>query len=556
MPKVQINGKTITLNKRDFLAQGGEGSVYAKGKQAFKIYTDRSKMIPAGKIRELSVLSSPNVIKPEEIIYSGKKAIGYTMRHIPKNVSLCQVFTKAFKDRNGVTPEMSFGMVQNMRDTVDHIHSNNILVVDLNEMNFLTSKDFKQVFFIDVDSYQTTTYSATAIMESIRDRHAKAGEFSTNTDWFSFAVVSFQVFTGIHPYKGKHSKLKGFDARMGGNVSVFNSSVAMPKCCLPFNVIPSNWRDWYKAVFEDGLRCAPPVEGGVVTDIVTIVSTVSGSDDFVIKDLFECDWDIIHYEPNFGNECVVCKNGFRIKDGKHIMHPTPCAVGYYGSTPFAARVENDTIKLYNITMQTNVTMNDIQATDLMSTGGRIYAKQADKILELEFVGPEYKPVIAAKLVGTVMEQATQIFPGVVIQNVLGSFIASVFPESGHCAQHKIEDLKGYQIVNAKYEGSVLIITAFKNGKYDRFVYAVDVKKISQPRISKDLQGYGVNFTVLDNGICISIIDTEEIEVFNQNNVHKIKIFQDNVIHGGMRLFHDGNSGMISNGKKMFSLKMK
>ena len=556
MPKVQINGKTETLNKRDFLAQGGEGSVYARGSKAYKIYSDQSKMIPADKIRELSVLTNPNIIKPEDVIFSGKKAIGYTMRYIPKNVSLCQIFTKAFKDRNGITPEICFDLVQNMRSTIEHIHGNKILIVDLNEMNFLTSKDFKEVYFIDVDSYQTQTYPATAIMESIRDRHAKPGKFSVNTDWFSFAVVSFQVFIGIHPYKGKHPKLSGFDERMNSNVSVFNSAVSIPKCCLSFDVIPANWRDWYKAVFENGLRCSPPIEGGVMTSIVTIVTTVSGSDNFVIKELFECDWDIVHYEPNFGNECVVCNNGFRIKDGKHIMHPMPCAVGYYGSIPFAARIENEKIKLYNVQMQTNVVMNDIYATDLMSTGGRIYAKQVDKILEIEFIGPEYKPMIAAKLVGTVMEQATQMFSGVAIQNVLGAYIVSVFPESGQCVQHKLEDLKGYQIINAKYEGGILILTAVKNGTYDRFVYAVDAKSISRPRIAQDVQNYGVNFTVLDNGICISIIDTEEVEVFSRNNVHKIKVVKDNVVHGGMRLFHDGNTGMFSDGKKMFSLKMK
>lgn len=556
MPKVQINGSTISLNKNDFLAQGGEGSVYAKGNQAFKIYTDKSKMIPAGKIRELSVLTRPNILKPEEVIFSGKNAIGYTMKYIPKNISLCQVFTRAFKDRNKITPDMSFSLVQEMQETVKHIHKNGVLVVDLNEMNFLTSKDFKEVYFIDVDSYQTKTYQATAIMESIRDRHSKPGKFSTDTDWFSFAVVSFQVFIGIHPYKGKHPKLKGFDERMINNVSVFNKAVSIPKCCLSFDVIPSNWRDWYKAVLEDGKRCAPPIEGGVVQEIVTVVTTISGSDNFEIKELFECDWDIIHYEPNFGNECIVCQNGFRTKDGKHIMHPIPCAVGYHGSTPFAARIEKDIIKLYNIKMQTNVVMNDIQATDLMSAGGRIYAKQYDKILEIEFVGSEYKPVVAGKIVGTVMEKSTQMFPGVAVQNVLGSYIASVFPESGKCVQHKLDDLEGYQIINAKYEGGILMLTAIKNGKYDRFVYAVDIKSIFQPRIVQDIQNHGINFTVLDNGICISITDIEEVEVFSRNNVHKIKVIQDNVIHGGMRLFHDGNSGMFSDEKKMFSLKMK
>ena len=32
--------------------------------------------------------------------------------------------------------------------------------------------------------------------------------------WFAFAVVTFQLFTGIHPYKGKHPSVLDLDARM------------------------------------------------------------------------------------------------------------------------------------------------------------------------------------------------------------------------------------------------------------------------------------------------------------------------------------------------------
>jgi len=198
MPKIQVNGKTISLTNKNFLAQGGDGAVYAKGKTAYKIYTDKSKMISADKIKELSSLTKANIIKPENAIFAGKggKAIGYTMRYVPKNVPLCRIFTKTFKDKNNITPEMSLDLILNMQETISHIHSKKILVVDLNEMNFLSCKKFKEIYFIDVDSYQTPSHPATALMESVRDRHMKPGIFTQDTDWFAFAVVSFQVFIG------------------------------------------------------------------------------------------------------------------------------------------------------------------------------------------------------------------------------------------------------------------------------------------------------------------------------------------------------------------------
>ena len=56
MPSFKIGNTTVSLSNNDFLAKGGEGEVYVKGSTAYKIYTDKSKMIPAGKIQELSSL--------------------------------------------------------------------------------------------------------------------------------------------------------------------------------------------------------------------------------------------------------------------------------------------------------------------------------------------------------------------------------------------------------------------------------------------------------------------------------------------------------------------
>src|SRR5947199_212129 len=132
----------VRLGQADFVGQGGEASVYARGDLAFKVYTDPRKMLPPAKIQELSVLTDPR--------------------------------------------------------------------------------------------------------------------FSPETDWFSFAIISFQMFIGIHPYRGLHPSLPDLDARMSANVSVLNPRVSIPKLCYPFSVIPQAYRDWYRAIFEDGKRVPPP----------------------------------------------------------------------------------------------------------------------------------------------------------------------------------------------------------------------------------------------------------------------------------------------------------
>ena len=114
--------------------------------------------------------------------------------------------------------------------------------------------------FIDVDSYQTPGFKATALMDSVRDRHCHNNQFTPDTDWFSFGIVSFQMFIGIHPYKGKHPDLADMDARMMQNISALNKAVSVPKVCYAFDVIPQAYLCWYKAVFEQGKRCAPPFD--------------------------------------------------------------------------------------------------------------------------------------------------------------------------------------------------------------------------------------------------------------------------------------------------------
>lgn len=199
--KYTVKGKnTVDLDNKNFLAQGGEGSVYVISKTAYKIYNDPKKMLPIGKIQELSALTAKNIIKPENIILDNKNhEIGYTMRFVDDTYSLCQLFTKAFRQRNNLDHDTMFKLIQSLQNIVKHVHEKKILIVDCNELNFLASKDFKDIYAIDVDSYQTPNYPATAIMDSIRDRHTKV--FNEGSDWFSFAILAFQMFIGIHPFK-------------------------------------------------------------------------------------------------------------------------------------------------------------------------------------------------------------------------------------------------------------------------------------------------------------------------------------------------------------------
>ena len=192
--------------------------------------------------------------------------------------------------------------MRQLQTGVSHIHSRGILIVDLNEMNFLVAPDFSELFFIDVDSYQTPSFPATVLMESVRDRHAKA--FSSDSDWFSFAVVSFQMFVGIHRSR---ERIRLFNTCLttrrnstracSANVSVLHPGVSVPAACLPFSVIPPNYLDWYRAVFEQGKRLPPPQ---AVQAVIAVAGPPVGhsiaSRRFEVREVREFDSEIIWHD--------------------------------------------------------------------------------------------------------------------------------------------------------------------------------------------------------------------------------------------------------------------
>ncbi|MBL8204646.1 MAG: serine/threonine protein kinase [Blastocatellia bacterium] len=555
--QVRIPNKgDITLTQADFKAAGGQGSVYVKSTTAYKIYANPNQMILPAKLQELSALTQANIIRPLEMIYDQQNnTVGYTMRHVENAYALCQLFPKAFRQRTNLTPDVVLQLVQKLQAGVQHIHSKNILLVDLNEMNFLVAEDFSALYFIDVDSYQTPSFPATALMESVRDRHAK--QFDERSDWFSFAVVSFQMFIGIHPYKGSHKKLTTMDARMHANVSVLNPAVTVPAACLPFDVIPTNWRDWYKAILEDGQRLPPPTEiQATITLPAVQVQQQTGSHQFVITKWLEFDSDVIRHQHNL----TITKTKVYVS-GKRVA-PLPRPDALVTLTPrqhqiIAAWLEGHQLHTRNLSTGVEVPA-DIHAEKLMLTDGRIYLKAGASLSELTFIELPNKLMLAAKPVGNVLPNATQLFPGVAIQNLLGAFYASFFPESGICYQARLPELDGYQIIDAKAERKLLIVLAAKNGIYDQFIFRFDDTFATYDvRVCADVALTDINYVVLASGICLLMNERDELELFaNRKGAAELKVISDPAISGDDKLFSDGHQALFTRGNSLYRVAMR
>ncbi|HJQ32482.1 MAG TPA: hypothetical protein VJ866_09890 [Pyrinomonadaceae bacterium] len=554
-------GGEVRLTKSDFKAQGGEGSIYVRGARAYKIYTDPRRAIPPAKIRELSALTLPNIVRPLEVLLDARnRAAGYSMRAVGRSYALCQLFPKAFRQRNNLTPEAALRLVLKMREGVSHVHSKGILVVDLNEMNFLVAEDFSEVYFIDVDSYQTPSFPAAALMESVRDRHAR--EFSTASDWFSFAVVSFQTFVGIHPYKGSYPPMQGsgdkaqmLDARMRANVSVLRPEVKVPASCLPFVVIPPAYLDWYRAVFDEGKRLPPPDEAHAVVSLAAHAPAAhEGNSLFEFKEVGEFDDEVVFHDGALTvTRSSVYFGGERFAKPRADAHVvlTP-RLGHL----VAAYVEDGAARLRDLTAGRDLPLS-IGAEEMAVCGGRLYVKQGESVFAVEFLelGKNVSPGV--RTAANVMMKSTRMFEGLAVQNMLGAHYASIFAP-GVCHQLRLAELDGYRLLDARLCRNVLLAVGARGGRYDRLVFRfADDFGAYDSRVESDVSSTDINFAVLDTGVVLNLTDEGALELFpRRKGAHDFKTFEDPAVGADARLFQVGAQAYVARGPKLYKFNMR
>jgi hypothetical protein len=550
----------IKLGQREFKAQGGEGSVYVKGGHAYKIYADPSRCIAPVKIAELSVLAQANIIRPLELVVDARnRPAGYLMRYVGKAHSLCQLFPKAFRERNSITPDLTLRLVRQLQTGVSHIHSKGILIVDLNEMNFLVSAGFKEVFFIDVDSYQTPSFPATVLMDSVRDRHVTI--FTRDSDWFSFAVVSFQMFIGIHPFKGTYPPLQHLDntqkldARMLANVSVLHSGVSVPPACLPFSVIPPVYLDWYRAVFEQGRRLPPPDAAQAVVVVAgPTPAQVVESRSFQIKKIREFDGEIIWHD----GVITVTEQSVYFEGKQYPKPPFDVKLIVTPRRRHLVAVYHDGTRLTfrDLTDSRNIE-TQIEGEEVMLSHGQLYIKQHENIFAIDLIELPNNFLLSLRPVANVMMNATRLFEGLAIQNLLGANYASI-PGSGNvCHQVRLPELNSARIVDAKLYRNVLVVVVANEGRYDKLIFrfsrdfaAHDVRRLP------DVTTTDIEFTVLDTGVVLHLNDDNNLEIFSSaKDSAKLSVLEDQALKDNLKLFHTGAQALMAKGRNLYKFSL-
>lgn len=554
---VHIQGKgEVKLTDRNYVAAGGEASVYKHGKSAIKIYHERTKMIPLGKIQELQAIMLPNVLVPKEVVRdSSNRAIGYTMSFVKISTPICRLFTKSFRSQNQISEQDIADLVKEIQTTVAGIHGFKCLVVDLNELNILASSDYKTPLFIDTDSYQTPNFKATAIMASIRDPKVKGDQFTALSDWFSFAVIAFQLYIGIHPYKGRHPSYKAneWQRRMDDGISVFDKDVSLPRVCNDFSVIPARHLDWLKIVFVNNDRCKPPLPGAMIPIAGTaLFHTIVADDTFTTKLLDTYPEDIIQVFDVMGVTYAVGMHHI-MKDTRPVIdieHDEKIGVCRSSDMrPVIGRFKNGLIRFVDLG---NNEIGRLNARAVMYRNGCAYSIFGDKMTESRFVKLADKVLQSTKLVCTVSDCATHMFDGVVFQDLLGKWHITLPFEVGKCLVKPVKELDGYRVIEARSEENICVVLAEKAGTYSRFILTFDkIFSNYEMRCEEGIGYVAVNFTVKTNGVAV-LAEENQVQIFRGG---KAKIVKDPPFSPATRLFNVVGDVRFVEGNKIYSVSL-
>lgn len=556
----------VTLTDKDFITEGGEGRIYGKGNTIYKLYTDPKKMIPLSKIQELQAISRNNVLNPQAVLANEKgQPVGFTMPWIKDTVPLVKLFTNDFRNRFGIDQKLVTDLVLRIASDIRYIHSCDCLLVDGNEMNYLIdSKDFKTPFFIDVDSWQTRSFPATAIMMSIRDFHNAV--FSDKTDWFSFAVITCQLFLGIHPYKGTHDGFKKSDmeGRMKANVSIFNKDVRLPGTVRSMDTIPSDIRTWLYEVLEKGRRLAPPEKAGAIFAALhqAVAQAVATQFDIALFREFPITGSIVRYNDGcvtLADRIITNEGTFPIENASvELIHSIPYA------NPVKVWIAGGLLSMNDArTNKSLLTMGQqILAEDKMVVGKSVYVKVGDRLTEFNVKDLGSNTVTTVGQSYNVMPHSTKLFNGVIYQDILGKpwfMIPYPAPNGSMLMMQKcIPELQGCSVLEVKHDNHVVVCVVGKNARYDELWFKFNEDYSAYECIVwPDVSYHVPNFIVLDNGVGISISDDDEVRVFFKDpKKDSIQVYKDPTVTFDMKLCKNGMQVMLRAGAKLFTFKMR
>lgn len=201
---------------------------------------------------------------------------------------------------------------------------------------------------------------------------------------------------------------------------------------------------------------------------------------------------------------------------------------------------------------------------------RLYIKSAGQVIEVSLfaggksltaVGRAGTPTVLAlgKAMANVLPQASHLYKGCLIQNLLGAIYCSFFPNSGKSYQVRLSELDNHKIISASFDNQVLIVLGFnrQTNEYDKFIFRFDLLFSNHDcRVLNNVDNREVEFIVLDTGIVVHLLEDGKVELFkNTLNNSVVRILEDSAFDD-VRLAKNQNNLLLIKGENIYVAKMQ
>lgn len=285
----KINGKTIDLKSAKEIAAGGEGRVLElNSNTVLKVYHQVKPKAFESHLKSLSSISSPHFIVPIDVLYTDNgKVAGFSMEYVNLSSSFLfnNLFNKGFCNSNKITPAFKKKLLMDIRTAVEELHAKNIQIGDLQMYNLFFQMN-GSFFFVDVDSFQTSTQPHSGVLL------AEITDFTTSgvtkeTDAYAYDILSFWAQHWVHPYKWV---AKGNQETLEQRVRAKKSVLSMiPDIKLPalYEAPVGHERTQYEEIFNKGRRYMVDLSGAPVAQVNIVVKQPIHSQSLQVQEIAE-----------------------------------------------------------------------------------------------------------------------------------------------------------------------------------------------------------------------------------------------------------------------------
>lgn len=285
---LDVGGRPVRLTPSKLIGSGGEAEVFdIGGKVALKRFkraahpdyahdpsaqraADDRIRLQQSKLPALTQLALPGrVVAPLALARDGNEIAGYTMPLLAGAEPLLRYGDRLWRQQAGITSAGVTEVLADLHRTVGQLHQASVIVGDFNDLNILVTGN--AAYLIDADSMQFGTFLSNVYTVRFLDPRLTNGHElrpvrpqDELSDWYAFAVMTFQQLLLVDPYGGIYKAPPGaprvaHDDRPLQLVSVFNPHVKVPKQAMRFDSLPDDLLQHFAETFDRGQRHAFPL---------------------------------------------------------------------------------------------------------------------------------------------------------------------------------------------------------------------------------------------------------------------------------------------------------